>query len=188
MRSLPALLLAALGLAGCQAMPGGSTTRAVAADARFPQILGSGLLRVAVSPDRPPLNLKRQGGEIAGFEVDIVQALATAMGLELKLVEVPFADLLPSSRRGRADLAISGLTMTPERNARVAFAGPYFVSGMSVLRARARSPMSGDPRRSMSPIAVMPRWPGRPARSSSRDVLPRAKLITSAITTPGSRW
>jgi polar amino acid transport system substrate-binding protein len=31
------------------------------------------------------------------------------------------------------DVVISGMTITPERNARVAFAGPYFISGKSVL-------------------------------------------------------
>jgi polar amino acid transport system substrate-binding protein len=132
-RSLPALLIAALVLGGCQALPGGSSAPAAGTDARLSQIHSSGVLRVAVSPDRPPLNLKNRSGEIVGFEIDIVSALATAMGLELKLVEVPFADLIESVANGRADLAISGLTMTPERNTRVAFAGPYFVSGMSVL-------------------------------------------------------
>ena len=34
---------------------------------------------------------------------------------------------------GDVDLVISGMTITPERNARVAFAGPYFISGKSVL-------------------------------------------------------
>src|SRR6185295_12671922 len=85
-----------------------------------------------------PLNMKDSRGEVVGFEADIVRALATAMGLELRFVVEPFAELIPSVERGEVDLAISGMTMTPERNARVAFAGPYFVSGMSVL-ARARA-------------------------------------------------
>ena len=53
----------------------------------MPQILESGKLRVAVSADRAPLNFKNASGEIVGFEVDIVEALATAMGLELSLVQ-----------------------------------------------------------------------------------------------------
>jgi polar amino acid transport system substrate-binding protein len=133
MRSLSALLLAAFVLGGCQMRPEGQPAAADASDSRLAQILSSGTLRVAVSADRAPLNFKNPSAEIVGFEVDIVEALATAMGLELSLVQVPFAELLASLESGRADLAISGLTMTPERNARVAFAGPYFVSGMSVL-------------------------------------------------------
>jgi polar amino acid transport system substrate-binding protein len=135
MRRVSALLLVALALGGCQGWSpsGGSAPGSGASDARLAQILASGKLRVAVSADRPPLNFANANKEIVGFEVDIVKALAGAMGLELDLVQVPFPDLLGSLASGRADLAISGLTMTPERNARVAFAGPYFVSGMSVL-------------------------------------------------------
>jgi len=73
--------------------------------------------------------MRNRQGEIVGFEIDIVQALADAMGLELRFDVRPFPELLPALERGETDLVISGLTMTPERNARVAFAGPYFVSG-----------------------------------------------------------
>src|SRR5262245_39040131 len=178
MRSFPALLLAALVLCSCQALPGGRTSSARATDARLPGILASGVLRVAVSPDRPPLVLKNQSGATVGFDIDIVSALATAMGLELNLVEVPFADLLSAVEGGRADLAISGLTMTPERNARVAFAGPYFVSGMSVLsKTKAitdvENPAALD--RSDRRYAAVS---GSTSAKFIGDVLPRAQLVT----------
>lgn len=178
MRSLPALRLAALVLAlgACQSLPGRPS--ATAADARMPRILESGTLRVAVSADRPPLNLTDRNGEIVGFEVDIVQALATSMGLELQLVVLPFAELIPSLERDQADLAISGLSMTPERNARVAFAGPYFVSGMSLLaRSRALTDVE-DPEALNLPER---RYAAVAASTSAKfiaDWLPQAKLVT----------
>jgi polar amino acid transport system substrate-binding protein len=176
MRSFSALLLATLVLGGCEMPPGGPAPRA--ADARLPQILASGALRVAVSADRPPLNLKDRNGAIVGFEVDIVQALATAMGLELSLVEVPFADLIASLESDRADLAISGLTMTPERNARVAFAGPYYVSGMSVL---ARSQAITDVEDPAALDLAERRYAAVTGSTSAKfiaDVLPRAELVS----------
>jgi polar amino acid transport system substrate-binding protein len=176
-RSLPALLLAALVLGGCHALSGGPAAPATATDARLSQILTSGVLRVAVSPDRPPLNLKNRSGEIVGFEVDIVQALATAMGLQLSLVELPFAELIESVASGRADLAISGLTMTPERNARVAFAGPYFVSGMSVL---ARSHAITDVEDPAALDLAERRYAALNGSTSAKfiqDVLPHAQLV-----------
>ena len=49
------------------------------------------------------------------------------------LVETPFPDLLDDLEARRIDLVISSLTITPRRNARVAFAGPYLISGSLLL-------------------------------------------------------
>jgi polar amino acid transport system substrate-binding protein len=176
MRSLCALLVAALVLGACHGVsaPGGTPPP----DPRLASILASGKLRVALSADRPPLNLRNRSGQIVGFEVDIVQALANAMNLELELVPMPFAELLPAVESGRADLAISGLTMTPERNARVAFAGPYFVSGMSLL---ARSHTMTDVQKASALDLPERRYAAVTASTSARfitDHLQKAKLVT----------
>ena len=180
MRSLFALALAAFALAigGCQSLGHPSNAPAPGADARLPHILESGKLRVAVSADRPPLNMKSRNGEVIGFEIDIVRALANAMGLELEIVVVPFADLLPSLASGRADLALSGLTMTPERNARVAFAGPYFVSGMSVLSRDKALTDAQNPKALDLPDH---RYAAVSASTSAKfvsDILPQATLVS----------
>ncbi len=100
---------------------------------RIDRILERGELRVALSASQPPLNMKNRRGEVIGLEADLVKALARSMGVEAKLIVTPFADLLDAVEAGEVDLAVSGITITPERNARVAFAGPYFISGKSLL-------------------------------------------------------
>jgi len=100
---------------------------------RLQHILDSGELRVGLSGNQPPLNMTDKNGEIIGLEVDLMKALAQSMGLTMRFVVKPFADLIPAIERGEVDVVISGMTITPERNARVAFAGPYFISGKSVL-------------------------------------------------------
>ncbi len=100
---------------------------------RLQRILESGELRIGLSGNQPPLNMTDKNGEIIGLEVDLMKALAQSMGLETRFVVKPFADLIPAIERGEVDLVISGMTITPERNARVAFVGPYFISGKSVL-------------------------------------------------------
>jgi ABC-type amino acid transport substrate-binding protein len=77
--------------------------------------------------------MKNRNGELVGLDVELAQALADAMKVELELFETPFPDLLTSLERGRVDMVISSLTITPARNARVAFAGPYLISGSSLL-------------------------------------------------------
>ena len=117
---LPILLV--LSQLACQSSP-----------TRLQHILESGELRIGLSGNQPPLNMTNKNGEIIGLEVDLMKALAQSMGLTARFVVKPFADLIPAIERGEVDLVISGMTITPERNARVAFVGPYFISGKSVL-------------------------------------------------------
>jgi len=77
--------------------------------------------------------MKAKNGELIGYEVDLAKALAKNMGVKLKLVEMPFSDLLGALKAGKIDAVMSGMTMTPERNLEVLFAGPYILSGKSIL-------------------------------------------------------
>jgi len=97
------------------------------------EIIDRGTLRVGTSGTQPPLSMKNARGELTGMDVELAQALADAMKVELVLVETPFPDLLDDLEAGRIDLVISSLTITPRRNARVAFAGPYLISGSLLL-------------------------------------------------------
>ena len=110
-------------LLGCQSFS--TTGGAAPSSGRLPAILERGELRVGISGDLPPLNMKNKAGDIIGLEVDIVSALAHAMGLEVVLVETPFPKLIDTLLAGDVDVVISGMTMTPERNAYMAFVGPY---------------------------------------------------------------
>jgi len=135
-RPLRSLLLGLLALALALALPAAFAAEAGAGSAskdRLALILESGELRVGLSGDQAPFNMKNKQGELIGMEVDLVNALAEAMGLRAILVAMPFAELLPALEKGKLDMVISNMTITPERNARVPFAGPYFISGKSVL-------------------------------------------------------
>lgn len=97
------------------------------------RIVESGKLRVGMSGAQPPYNMKSKSGTLIGYEVDIANMLAGAMGVDLVLVEKPFAELLPALHKGEIDIIMSGMTMTARRNLEAAFVGPYQVSGKSVL-------------------------------------------------------
>lgn len=123
------LLLAALGCSSTGSIFGtDAANREV-----LHEIIDRGTLRVGTSGTQPPLSMKNARGELTGMDVELAQALADAMKVELVLVETPFSDLLADLEAGRIDLVISSLTITPRRNARVAFAGPYLISGSLLL-------------------------------------------------------
>ncbi|MCR9094441.1 MAG: transporter substrate-binding domain-containing protein [bacterium] len=126
---LLALLLVVLGCNGAGSILGTDAANREA----LHDIIDRGTLRVGTSGTQPPLTMKNQRGDLIGLDIELAQALADAMQVDLELVETPFAELLPNLEAGRIDLVISSLTITPARNARVAFAGPYMISGSSLL-------------------------------------------------------
>jgi polar amino acid transport system substrate-binding protein len=112
----------------------GASGAALAADAPvLSRIVKAGELRVGMSGNQPPFSMKSKTNTLIGFEVDLATLLANAMGVELTLVEKPFGELLAALDAGEVDMVMSGMTMTPERNLRAAFVGPYMVSGKSIL-------------------------------------------------------
>lgn len=103
------------------------------AGAVFDGILKKGELVVGISGDQPPLNATTKEGKVIGLDADIAGALASSLKLKVRFARLPFAELLPALQAGKVDMVISNMTMTPERNTRVAFVGPYHVSGKGVL-------------------------------------------------------
>ena len=113
-----------------------ATSSVYAADQSSPvlkNIAKTNTLRVGMSGAQAPFNMTNRDGKIIGMDVDLAQLLANSMGVDLKIVDMPFAKLLPALEDGDVDIVMSGVTATLERNTRVPFVGPYFISGISIL-------------------------------------------------------
>jgi polar amino acid transport system substrate-binding protein len=169
-RVLAAVACVLLALAGCD--------RPAARPLPIQRILKSGELRAGTSADSPPLTMRDRDGQLIGLEVELVQALATNMNVKLRLVQIPFADLIPALERGEIDLAFAGMTITPERNARVAFAGPYFVSGNTLLARKRELAETQDLAQLDDPKLSFAALDGSTSVSFVRAHLPKAKLVT----------
>lgn len=96
-------------------------------------IIKNSEFRVGLTGDQPPYNMKNRNGELMGYEVDIAKAIANGMGVQLKMEVMPFSQLLPALKAGKIDAIMSGMAVTALRSADVLFAGPYIVSGKSIL-------------------------------------------------------
>jgi len=118
-------------LTGCAQM--NSNTANTAASPVIDRILQREELVVGMAGNMPPLNMTTKEGELIGYEVDLARAMAQAMGVRAKLAVTPFAELLPALQSGKIDLILSNMTITPRRNMKVAFVGPYFTSGKAFL-------------------------------------------------------
>lgn len=96
-------------------------------------ILKKGELVVGTTGTQPPLNVANKDGKIIGYDADIARLIAMNLGVKVKFATMPFAELLPALTAGKVDMILSSMTMTLERNRKVAFIGPYYVSGKGIL-------------------------------------------------------
>ena len=69
---------------------------------------------------------RAHGGALVGFEVDLADALARALGVRARFVQNDWMTLIPSLERGTFDVAMNGIEVTPTLGARVAFSRPYY--------------------------------------------------------------
>jgi polar amino acid transport system substrate-binding protein len=141
------------------------------------RIQDSGKLVVGTSGSMPLMSEKLMTGELAGFDIDMAKALAETMGVELELKTLPFDQLIPALEAGKVDIVISNMTMTIERNMRVAFAGPYFVSGKCLVTkeqdiATAEEP--DDLKETDASIAVVQ---GTTSENFVKELLPQTRRV-----------
>lgn len=102
------------------------------------RIIKKGELAVGTSGTQPPMSAINKKGELMGMDVDLSKAMADAMGVKLRFVQMPFAELLPALEAGKVDMVLSGMTITAERNKKAAFLGPYIVTGKGILAIETR--------------------------------------------------
>jgi polar amino acid transport system substrate-binding protein len=79
-----------------------------------------------------PWEFAERGGTFVGFEIDLANAVASRLGREVEIVNIPFNGLFPAVQSGRVDIAVSSITITPRRLGSVAFAQPYYESAQSL--------------------------------------------------------
>ncbi len=95
---------------------------------------GGDALRV-VTRIAPPFVIDRGDGTLEGYSEDLLQLLSAQLGrrIEQQVVASNVPDLLDRIVRGEADLGISAISITSERENRVDFSQPMFAGGLQVL-------------------------------------------------------
>ena len=73
-----------------------------------------------------PFEFQNEKGEIVGFSIDLLQAVAAKGGFEVKFVNTPWEGIFNALQQGDRDLLISSITITDERKQTMDFSNPYF--------------------------------------------------------------
>lgn len=93
---------------------------------------GGGALKVATEPAFPPFEAQGQGGQLVGFDIDLMNAVGEAAGFKPEFQSLPFDGIVPALQSNTVDAAISAMTITPERAQTVSFSRPYFKAGLAI--------------------------------------------------------
>ena len=74
-----------------------------------------------------------ENGKPAGFDMELIVAIMKTQGAEVQLNNLPFDGLIPALQAGTIDIAMSGMTITEERQKRISFSEPYYDNGLVVM-------------------------------------------------------
>jgi polar amino acid transport system substrate-binding protein len=100
------------------------------------KIKSSGKLVVGTSADYAPYEFHTTidgKDQIVGFDISMAKEIAQQLGVKLEVQDMSFDALLGAVKTGKVDLAIAGMSATPEREQEVSFSEPYFVDQNVVL-------------------------------------------------------
>ena len=83
-------------------------------------------LRIATEAFYEPFAYKAADGTLVGFDIDITYALCDAMGAECEIIEQDWDGLIPGLLAKKYDAIVASMSITPDRQKVVDFAGPYY--------------------------------------------------------------
>lgn len=90
------------------------------------------VIRVATDPTYPPFESENPGGDLEGFDIDLANAIGQTLGVKIEFVSIPFDAIIPGLAADKADMAMSSIGDSKEREATVDFA-TYYQNGTLAL-------------------------------------------------------
>lgn len=101
-------------------------------EGKSPKHNDSKVLVVGTSADNPPFETLKEG-QIVGFDLDLMTLVAQKLGATLKIQDMDFNGLIPALNSGHIDVAIAGLTPSPERQKFIDFSKVYYQCSTALL-------------------------------------------------------
>ena len=99
-----------------------------------------GKLTMATEATFPPYEYY-DGDTIVGIDVEIAQAIADKLGMELEVTDIAFDSIIPGVQSGKYDIGLAGMTVTDERLLEVDFSTSY-ATGVQVVIVKEGSPIT----------------------------------------------
>ncbi|HEX5730681.1 amino acid ABC transporter substrate-binding protein [Microbacterium sp.] len=118
------LATAALTLSACS----GSTSAGSSAEGDEFDLVEAGTLTVATEGTYRPFSFHDESGDLVGFDVEIAEAVAEKLDLEVSFKETQWDAIFAGLEAGRFDVIANQVSINPEREEKYLFSAPYTVS------------------------------------------------------------
>lgn len=99
------------------------------------QILEAGKITIAMEGTWEPWAFHDEDDNLVGYDVEVGQAIADALGVEAEFVEGKWDGLFAGLDAGRYDMVINGVDVTEERSEKYDFTDPYVYIHTAIIVA-----------------------------------------------------
>lgn len=147
-----ALACSGLLLAACS---GGNQSSNTSTDGSASAAATDKTYTVGMNAEFAPFESQGAGGEIEGFDVDLMNALAQAGGFKVTYKNQPWDGLFASLGNGDFDMLASAVTITDERKQSMDFTDPYFEITQVVLVPKGKNIQSVEDLKNMTRVGVV---------------------------------
>lgn len=128
-------------LAGCASTPGSDPktpepTATFAVGSTMERLATAGRITIGTKFDQPLFGLKGPGAAPIGFDIEMAKLVAAGLGIAPENIiwkETVSANRELFIKGGDVDIVIATYTINDKRKQVVAFAGPYYLAGQSIL-------------------------------------------------------
>ena len=91
------------------------------------------ILYIGTYAEDPPYGFFDENGEIAGFDIDYINAIAEIIGKKIDIKHMTFEGLLPALESKKIDIAIAGMVSNEQRAKTVDFSKPYYTGKQAIV-------------------------------------------------------
>ena len=106
-------------------------------------LVEEGKLIMSTNAQFPPYEMTTDDGGFAGIDVEIAQAIADKLGLELVIDDMDFDSALLAVQQGKSDIVMAGVSVTPDRKKVMEFSDSY-ATGIQVVIVKEGSDVTMD--------------------------------------------
>lgn len=135
MKKITALLMAALlgvsALAGCGTQKVEQTN--TGADTSLEDIKAKGVIKLGLDADFAPMGFTDEDGNIVGFDIDLANAAAEKMGVEIEPIPINWDSKSMELSSKNIDVIWNGFSISEERKKEVLFTDAYLTTGQVIV-------------------------------------------------------